>query len=69
MYDDFDYIINTQVASSRILNGMGETYLNNASVPLEEVASPSEWEEIFSELKEIINDENHALRLYWTVLD
>ena len=39
---DFDYIINTQVAQSKILKGMGKTFLNDADNPIEEVASASE---------------------------
>ncbi len=65
---DFDYIINTQVAQSKILKGMGDTYLNDAENPLEEIAAPSVWEEIFTELRRIIEDENHELKLYWTIL-
>lgn len=63
---EFDYIINTQVAQSRILKGMGATYLDSAGNPLEEVASPDEWSIVFNNLKEMINSGN--LKLYWVVL-
>ena len=66
---EFDYIINTQVAQSKILKGMGATFLENAPNPLAEIAAPSEWEELFSELREIIDDPTHQLKLYWTILD
>jgi len=59
----FDYIINTQVASSRILVGMGNDFLLDATNAMEEVALASEWEQLFSELREIITDQNHQLRL------
>ena len=67
----FDYIINTQVATSKILVGMGNDFLMDATNPMEEVALASEWETLFSELKEIIGDDEHPsqLHLYWTVLD
>lgn len=69
---EFDYIINTQVAQSKILKGMGETFLNNALSPLEEVATVGEWEELYQELVNIFkepdeDDPDHikgALRLY-----
>lgn len=61
---DFDYIINTQVAKSNILKGFGSTFLENAPNPLEEVASVSEWEELFSDLREIIDDPDHQLHVY-----
>ena len=50
---DFDYIINTQVAQSRILKGMGETYLNNAIAPIEEIIEVEDWEKLFNDLKEM----------------
>ena len=61
---EFDYIINTQVASSKILVGMGNDFLLDATNAMEEVALASEWEALFSELKDIVNDENHELKLY-----
>ena len=64
---DFDFIVNTQIASSKILQGMGETYLNNAAAPLEEVASPEDWEILFNDLTEMRN--SGVLDLYWTVLE
>ena len=65
---EFDYIINTQVAQSRILKGMGETYLDNALSPLEEVATVDVWQQLYQELTDIIADEDHQLNLYWTIL-
>lgn len=64
---EFDYIINTQVAQSKILQGFGDTYLENATSALEEVASPGEWEVIFNDMKDMIN--SGELSLYWRVLD
>ena len=61
---EFDYIINTQVAQSRILKGMGETFLNNALSPLEEVATVDVWQQLYQELTDIIADEDHQLSLY-----
>lgn len=68
---EFDYIINTQVAQSRILNGMGETYLDGALSPLEEVASVDAWEQLYQELTDILRDDDEetghikgALNLY-----
>ena len=64
---DFDYIINTQVAQSKILHGMGETYLDDAAAPLEEVALPEDWEKLFNDLTEMRR--TGVLNLYWTVLE
>lgn len=61
---EFDYIINTQVAQSRILKGMGETYLNGALSPLEEVATVDVWQQLYQQLTDIIADEDHQLNLY-----
>ena len=61
---EFDYIINTQVVSSRILVGMGDPFFNNATNELEEVALASEWEALFSELRGLLDDPNHQLALY-----
>lgn len=61
---EFDYIINTQVATSKILVGMGNDFLLDATNAMEEVALASEWEQLFSELRDIVNDENHELKLY-----
>lgn len=61
---EFDYIINTQVAQSRILKGMGETYLDNALSPLEEVVTVDVWQQLYQQLTEIIADEDHQLNLY-----
>lgn len=62
----FDYIINTQVASSKILVGMGNDFLLDATNSMEEVALASEWEALFSELKEIIGDgtDEHPSQLH-----
>lgn len=64
---EIDFIVNTQTASSKILRGMGETYLNDSLAPLEEVAPVEDWEILFHELSEM--RQNGTLNLYWTVLD
>lgn len=63
---EFEYLINTQIAQSQILHGMGETYLDDAAAPLEEVASVEDWEKLFNDLTDLKN--SGALTLYWTVL-
>jgi hypothetical protein len=76
---DIDYIVNTQIAQSKILKGMGETFLNNATSPLEEVATIGDWEILYQDLVELLKnpdeenpDPEHpvrgALSLYWVVL-
>jgi hypothetical protein len=60
---EFDYIINTQMATSRILVGMGNDFLLDATNAMEEVALASEWEVLFSELKEILGDDEHPSQL------
>jgi hypothetical protein len=63
---EFDYIINTQVAQSKILHGMGETYLNDAMAPIEEafeeIAGVEDWEKLFNDLNEM--KQNGTLTLY-----
>lgn len=66
---EIEYIINTQIAQSKILNGMGEKYLNDVEGQLEEVAPLNVWQELLDELTQILADENHSLQLYWTVLE
>lgn len=80
----YDYIINTQVAQSRILKGMGETFFDNAESALDGVTTTDgdpvlidTWQQLYNELVEILkepseDDPDHikgALNLYWTVLD
>ena len=61
---EFDYIINTQVAQSRILVGMGNDFLLDATNAMEEVALASEWEILFTKWSEVVNDPDHLYTLY-----
>ena len=63
----YDYIINTQVAQSKILKGMGETFLEDATNPLEEITTADVWQELYQELTSAL--QQGSLNLYWTVLD
>ena len=63
----YDYIINTQVAQSKILKGMGETFLKDAANPLEEITTADVWQELYQELTSVL--QQGSLNLYWTVLD
>lgn len=72
---EYDYIINTQVAQSKILKGMGETFLEDASNPLEEITSVDTWALLYTQLTNLFKEpeEGHpeygSLNLYWTKLD
>lgn len=64
---NFDYIVNTQMAQSKILKGMGTGYLDPATSSIEEVAPASAWEELYQNLVDLMNPESEnyqALHLY-----
>ena len=66
---EFDYIINTQPASSNILKGFGQTFLEEAAESghestVEEVAPASAWEALFQNLTQLLADKDHQLNLY-----
>lgn len=80
----YDYIINTQVAQSKILKGMGETFIedNNALdgvITTEgDPVTVDMWQKVYQDLTEMFRDPEEvddpsyvrgALNLYWTVLD
>ena len=60
--DVYDYIINTQVAQSKILKGMGATFLEDAANPLEEITTADVWQELYQELTSVL--QQGSLNLY-----
>ena len=82
---EIEYIVNTQVAQSRILKGMGEDFFNKAVSPFDEIYEAGgntpnidTWQELYHELTEIFKEPGEgeednpvrgALRLYWVTPD
>ena len=72
----YDFIINTQVAQSKILKGMGETFFEQADPALDGVVDVIDgetvpvtadmWQEIYQDLTGML--QSGELSLYWTIL-